>query len=695
MFSRIKNESGQSIILVAVLILSFLMFFSFAVNTGLLISAKISVQSAADAAAYAGAATEGRYLNAISFLNYDMRRQYKKYIFRSNFVGSIGNPGFPNNTTSSGPDYAFEKADNDPAAAQHMLPIKVPTLCLPITASGQADDNCLQVNIRNTTYGLPQFIGGGGLDAITKALYQSFQDISKVQESLCQGHSDMNLFVLISWLFRGDNAKAGLDQLFTGMQGSTTMSQADYDSAKKTAESLVEGLGLFPRNIITLMRINTLVSFLNSNQTHQVKDATADLIQTYETGSEAELMEKSILAFKSAAANLNTSVFDEKLTSMTELQNPKQFGINPILINFNAYVQMMKKGSGDTQGKAVQCASSIFNFPITGAPVGVTIDPSSKVNYAVKIRAFIRPRGLLFLPGSDPLELDAIAGAKPFGSRIGPKTAPSFVKPIQPSPVNGEVLNDCSGPTKCDVPYLEVGAGSNTFSIAWLTDLAGRAKNGGTSVNFQGMLQAQWHAMAPTPEEIGHYNIIPPPMNSGNDKEKYKYEFINYNNDTATDGNGLKKTVYKFYAPLFPANGGDPNGFVDTFLTKIFATTNSSGANAFGVNMKDIGTQVGQTIKGYIQKMDASGELGESSTIASIELPMDNLTPGSKLFWLTGANQVLSSWAPDAVRGNGAQDESGFPFRPRFGYSVKFVSMQNLMSEGVQSDDPDVSNVTH
>ncbi|NDG84936.1 MAG: hypothetical protein EBX52_07860, partial [Proteobacteria bacterium] len=88
----LKREDGQSIFLVAVMVMSFIMFFSFTINTGLLIHAKISVQAAADAAAYAGAATQGRLLNSISFLNYDMRRQYKKFLFRNAFVGSMGSP---------------------------------------------------------------------------------------------------------------------------------------------------------------------------------------------------------------------------------------------------------------------------------------------------------------------------------------------------------------------------------------------------------------------------------------------------------------------------------------------------------------------------------------------------------------------------------------------------------------------------
>ena len=102
---RLKSESGQSVILIATVIISFIMFFGFAVNTGLLVNAKISLQAAADAAAYAGAATQARQLNAISFLNYDMRRQYKKFLYRYAVVGALGNPTFADTQNPGMPGY--------------------------------------------------------------------------------------------------------------------------------------------------------------------------------------------------------------------------------------------------------------------------------------------------------------------------------------------------------------------------------------------------------------------------------------------------------------------------------------------------------------------------------------------------------------------------------------------------------------
>src|SRR3954462_14572759 len=84
-----SNQRGQASIMIAIMMLTFTMFFAFVVNTGMLVNAKINLQNAADLAAYAGAATQARQLNAISYLNYEMRRQYKKYLYRYYVLGNL------------------------------------------------------------------------------------------------------------------------------------------------------------------------------------------------------------------------------------------------------------------------------------------------------------------------------------------------------------------------------------------------------------------------------------------------------------------------------------------------------------------------------------------------------------------------------------------------------------------------------
>lgn len=681
-----RSESGQSVILVSVVILSFLMFFGFAINTGLLITAKISLQNAADAAAYAGAATQARQMNAISFLNYDMRRQYKKFLFRYNFVGSIGSPEFPTpaQPNASG-DYDFPKNDfsvNGSAARPRRLPIKVPVVCIPLTTAGKPNDNCLQINLPNTANDVKDAFPAGGLTAITTALLQQINQIQSMQTNLCKGQGQINLFVLITWLFRGDTDPAALEATMNAMMagGGPTLTAQDKASAIATVKALVHGLGLYPRNIINLMRIETLEKFLN--QPAQ-KEVSAEKVKSLEGSAQAESYERTIQAFKSASANLNAQVMDPENVIMTELQSDQQMAHEEILANFNAYVQMM---SASNPANTI-CNAAILPFPAQGAPVGIRRNPSPAVtHYAVKLRAKAK---LLFLPIRDGIELEAVGAAKPFGSRLGPSTLqPSdFVDhrdPPSAPQVGGVDINKCDGPSACNSPNVKIG-GSNTFYTAnFLKELMTIAKNGGASFGYEGIMKAQRHAMAPMPTEVGVYNILPPAKS----KEEMSYEFIPYSSSQTA-------SIYRFYAPIYAEGQGNANTRIQQFLDLMFATT-SVGQNAFGISPEEMKLSLSTTINGYIQKLESGNpgnENGESLTFAAIELPMAQPTEMKKKpeFWLTEANEVLSSWGPRFSRTS--TGTSGI--QPRFGYSVKFVTMQNLLSSGMADSDGDLEKVSH
>src|SRR3954451_23557039 len=90
-----SGTSGQASILMGMMMLTFVLFFAFVVNTGMLVNAKINLQNAADLAAYAGAAVQARQLNTAAYLNYEMRRNYKKFLFRYYVVGSFMYTTFP------------------------------------------------------------------------------------------------------------------------------------------------------------------------------------------------------------------------------------------------------------------------------------------------------------------------------------------------------------------------------------------------------------------------------------------------------------------------------------------------------------------------------------------------------------------------------------------------------------------------
>src|ERR1700757_92816 len=90
-----QKEKGQVSVMIAIMISTFVLLLAFVINTGMLVNAKINLQNAADLAAYAGAAVQARQLNEISYLNYEMRRQYKKFLFRYYVMGNMSQDTFP------------------------------------------------------------------------------------------------------------------------------------------------------------------------------------------------------------------------------------------------------------------------------------------------------------------------------------------------------------------------------------------------------------------------------------------------------------------------------------------------------------------------------------------------------------------------------------------------------------------------
>jgi hypothetical protein len=674
------GERGQSIILISVVILSFLLFFQFAINTGILVIAKISLQNAADAAAYAGAATQARQLNAISFLNYDMREQYKKFLYRYVFVGNVGGPQFPNSADPA--PYGFPKMDYSiNPSSPVMKPINVPVICMPIKDG--ADDSCLQINLPNTANNVANSFSGI-ISAPLQATLASFEAIAQIQQKLCQGQGTINFAVAMAWLFRGDTSAQSLISGFSTLandaakqttNGNAAITSASIDKTISLLQNNLQGMGLFPRNIITLMRIETMVSILNQPHASQVDLET---VQGWEASQAADQHERTAQAFRSAAANLNQQVLNPSKILMDELEADQQITVAPILKNFNVYVQMMKVGADASRANSTICQTTIFPFPVIGAPLGVTRTNTTSVHYAVKIHA---TANLLFLPMKDGIELEAVAGAKPFGSRIGPSdtTADTFTMNVAPVTLGsnsggGGAINDCFGPAACDVPNLQLNGAESFYSGSYLTALAGAASTAPRTYSSAGFMKALSLALSPNPMEVGRYSILPPPQ----DAPGMSKGFIPY----ATDQTSL---VYRFYAPLFLSGGSDPNEKIDAFIGSMFASTQTANSS-MGINYQNTGDDIKTTIHGYISSgidVPATSENGESSTFAAVLLPMPvaNLSNPNPKFWLTQPNQVLTSWGPSAI--------------PRFGYSVKFVTLQNLKSEGMPFYDDDLEKVSH
>ncbi|NDF14982.1 hypothetical protein EB061_06630 [bacterium] len=408
---------------------------------------------------------------------------------------------------------------------------------------------------------------------------------------------------------------------------------------------------------MNLMRIETLETFLNEEPKIVGREDALALERNVRT---AEASERTILAYKSALANLNTTVFNTDELVLEELQAPgPMINLEMVTADLDVFIQSTKATPGPAD---TICNSFVYNFPIQKVPVGVKINPISGRNvvYAVRVRAKVRPRGLLFLPGNEALELEAMGGAKPFGSRIGPRNL-----------AGSDFLKD-GGPTDL---------GSVRVSEEHICKPA----------STENIIRAQYHAMAPNPTEVGHYNIIPPPGASapGTPPSDVASEFIStYDGREKPAGSDFVAPAYRFYAPIYRADSSvDINTYIDKFLKSSLPNTIP---NEYGLSGEQVRTQTADAlqtyIKGPLQAANGS-ELRETETFAAVELPMAWLTPPKKgKFWLTNAREVLSSWAPGMAFST---------YKPRFGYSVRFVALRDLASQGVAPQDSVLDTISH
>lgn len=704
------NESGQTVLLITVVIMSFLLFFSFVINTGILVTAKISLQTAADTAAYAGAATQARYLNSISYLNYDMRRQFKKFTFKYVFMGNYAKQAFPQPVDNSPntPDgyYSFPMLEitngNSPPSAYYST--YVPSVCVPLTS--KQDDSCQTLSIPNQA----KVISGGAtlvMDSLGQTLINQLQAISDKIQDICQGRGALNKVLAFQWLFRGslnrDQFRTQIETLFSNSNVKTQPNANEIDQLINNTAMLTDNIGVFPKNLYTYMRIKTLEQFLNTPPQKEVTNEKAAQLQKI---PEAEIYERTLQAYRSAYSNLNRNIFSnsEKII-MDELQAPQQISLDMVSIP-KMMIYVVDSGPA-AKGSSQNCPVAIKYFQVPLLPVGVTRKPGIPTHYAVKLQA---EATLFAAPKNITLDLSAVAAAEPFGSRIGPAQQhesdyvvdmSSYLttggQPYYAGNVLKVKINNCDETKNCYSPNLKIVEGGNiirTFTQSYMNEIWSKAKAASSSGAIDANVYAKGLQLvtAPSTVEIGQYNIIPPPPKTDSDPN-FMYDFIPYwsSSDQAKLGNS-SIGIYRFYAPVYAQTGSaDPKDVINKMLDDMYSKTSVGTPPDAVANDQQIRTEILNGMNEYLNQLKnpkgpPATENNESVTFAAIELPMQSeMEPSPSKYWLTQAKEVLSSWGPSYTRGQGGLYGAQMPagFQPRFGFSVKFVSFGTLLKQGM------------
>lgn len=417
---------------------------AFIINIGLFVKAKINLQNAVDAAAFAGAATQARQLTNISNVNWEMRNTYKEWMFKYYILGQMGLVK-GNNNLSDGVLGANSKVSfllRTPSVAGTASSVgfdkyNVPSICV---HNNSSTDICPIYALP----GIPRFpaIGVAGISEIHEAFVNKL--VEEKGEN-CSARTQINFLAALSWAY-----SSGIKEI---------------PGAPLIATNRA---GAWPEALELSMRMRNLEMIVNRPPVKEID--RSNISSLINVGAQIGLNERPVKAFMSAFRNLSGGAYKDKLESsstngdelagsfkLTELapqpfQAPEQ-SVSGFLIPSSftypgeASVTALTKHYLDLQAVPVNFATMFTTFattrnefepsvdseascfvsksamPVPGYLMGFVKNPTVLTYYAVKGEADFT--GLFFprlsedQPGS--FKLTAYAAAKPFGGRIGPK----------------------------------------------------------------------------------------------------------------------------------------------------------------------------------------------------------------------------------------------------------------------------------
>ncbi len=672
---RLKSEKGQATIMIGMMMSTFILFFAFVVNTGMLVNARINLQNAADMAAFAGAAVQARQLTQASFLNYEMRRAYKKFLFRYYVLGNLAQDAFPKDSSMSGAD-PYDFSPDYPSTKPHL----VPSVCVAFNVN---NNFCKNPNLQSVLKGDYAIRAQVGL--MSQALYDMASSIEDARKQNCVAIGMTNKQILLLWLFNADLNSASISP--TGPQ------DQDFKNTARSVEVMTRGLGLVPRLALLSRRMTMMENYLNnepmSSVTYDRARALAD------SPTKAAQSERTIQAFFSAYRTLGTHSFpgdaikvDELIPARgSDLANMVKF--QPMVANFDTYA--LEFGIGDCtnqsnpEANAKDCVACPSPFAIKKVTVGYYKDPSVLTYYAVRVKARAK---LLFSIFGD-IEMTAYAAARPFGSRIGPQFSGNDAPPEFLATKSNPIFcasggNGCFG----KIPNLPVkGEDLQSPDLGWYRKdallqfydnmkalSAGTGAAGLVSQLGPGNIEKGTHfAQTPNPAEIGRYNF---PHDWTTDDAQPAYWMEQFFDSTH---------VMSIWAPLVPpgASDGELEKILEATVDDIIQVAGDKSKSAF--NLKDLSDAIKDQLKTYMGRLKkGDGEENESMNVARIVDPFRSrpdatVDPNGKLNFETYPDmQVKAAQRAQARTSWNTEKDAELTAINRVGYSVKFVSFDSL-----------------
>ena len=423
----VKNSRGQLMLFFAATVMLLVSVIAFIINVGMFVKAKINLQNAVDAAAFSGAAVQARQMSNIAYMNWEMRNNYKEWMFKYYVLGEISNP------KTRPPDYRGTPGED---VVDFRLPkfdsgintrdgdyFNIPSTCIHFTGTYNI---CAIYNIP----GLPRFesVGFPGLDETHNNFINT---IVKTKSRDCSKRTDFNFLAALSWAYG-----TGQNQLIL----------------EDTPQLANNRPGAWPQAIEMAVRIRNLEKLVNEPPHPEPiclgASGCTNVNELNQEGNGESIPsnERKIKAFWAGFRNLGFDAREDELKvnfKLTEIP-PQPFAIQPNslsqllipgdvgekhyidlqlyllnLVTFYTSFVSQTELSGPVNQEA-QCGVAKTALPIPGFPFGYVKNPNVLTYYAVKGES--KYIGLFFPFNSDDgIDMVAYAAAKPFGGRIGPR----------------------------------------------------------------------------------------------------------------------------------------------------------------------------------------------------------------------------------------------------------------------------------
>lgn len=616
-----RKQSGQILVLMALMSTTLIILFGMVLGVGHLVQAKMNLQNAVDMASMAGASQQARYLNQISLINYRMRQNYKfilydLYLTQSRFNKSLKDEIF----ASSDP---FKRLDSSTTAfgiCQQQRGFCGGAIGDSPGCISDTTDICQ--NVGAAYKAIPPIMPSPvvSINPILIAVNASIVQLGQAAVQFCQQSQNQNS-VYAKYIFDQYENR----QRFQ-MQNIVSVLR-EFNQLFSTSDTVTPSQGKGD-GVIYQTFFENLIS-ANQQPGVKLEWLMPSKNRMYEDSNISQL--PTTIFNKQDPPGTFTDYFDRQRVSFKVRYidfRTVGTGCQPVPVDFE---YQGAGGAGTFLGLSRSRTS-----PTDSGPV--------KTPFAVALKATVKPN-LLFWPQEFTPTLVAVGGSKPFGSRIGPSALQTAVETIGQPLNNGAGLANMSfypGDNPRDVESGKLAGVGHVYILRKLIEQLSNADSG--------------------------RNDLRPSMNNSPDCNSATPDFMCLI---------LAPTLYEgFFWNAFPyAQGGIESAFAKVFpgaegaaLSEVFPREGVFNDTDFNV-ASPLYALPDRGGVGELPQWHSTTYIGDRTAFSNAGKPA----------FFADASSALSSWSPaiDPTNFN-LGDIKKFG---RMGYSIKLVSLGQICKE--------------